>query len=41
MDMADMVVEIERYMSQRGITHSDSIEALIEAIEEDIKKDER
>ena len=39
MELLDLMVEIERYISRRGLTHSDSIDALIEAMAEDSQED--
>lgn len=39
MELLDLMIEIERYMSQRGLTHSDSIESLINAMAEDSRED--
>lgn len=38
MELSDLIVEIERYISFRGLTHSDSIESLIEAMKEDSRE---
>ena len=35
MEPLDLMIEIERYISQKGLTHSDSIESLIEALAEE------
>ena len=39
MELVDLVTEIERYISRRGLTHTDTIEALIEAMIEDSEED--
>jgi hypothetical protein len=33
----DLMVEIERFMSRRGLTHDDSIESLIQALSEELE----
>ena len=35
MELLDLAVEIERYISARGLSHSDSIEDLLKALNED------
>jgi hypothetical protein len=35
MEPLDLMIEIERYMSARGLSHSDSITDLIEALAEE------
>ena len=39
MELLDLMTEIERYISTRGLTHSDSIETLINAMIEDAEED--
>lgn len=39
MELLDLMIEIERYISTRGLTHSDSIEMLLEALGEDSAED--
>lgn len=39
MEILDLMTEIERYISRRGLTHSDSIETLIEAMVEELQED--
>lgn len=39
MELLDLVVEIERYMTNKGLTHSDSIESLIDALSKDAEED--
>lgn len=39
MELLDLIIEIERYMHRKGLTDSDSIQALIEAMEEDSRED--
>lgn len=36
MERLDLMIEIERFISKRGLTHSDSIESLIDALSEEI-----
>lgn len=35
MENLDLMIEIERFMSRSGLTHSDTIESLIDALAED------
>lgn len=35
MENSDLAIEIERFMRDRGISHDDSVAALIEALYED------
>jgi len=35
MKLLDLIVEIERYISTRGLSHDDNINSLLEALSED------
>lgn len=37
MENLDLMVEVERFMSHRGLTHDDSIQSLIEALSEEME----
>lgn len=37
MSLLDLLNKLEGYISNRGITYSDSIDALVEALQEDIE----
>lgn len=37
MELIDILIEIERYISIKGLTHDDPISTLIEALDEDTK----
>lgn len=37
MSLLDLLNELEGYISNRGLTYSDSIDALVEALEEEIE----
>lgn len=39
MDNLDLMIEIERFMSLRGLTDSDSIRDLIEALNEELESE--
>lgn len=39
MSLLDLLNEIEGYISNRGLTYSDSIDALVEALQEDIENE--
>jgi hypothetical protein len=40
MELSDLMIEVERYVSRRGLTHSDSIESLLNSMYEDTKEEE-
>lgn len=40
MTKLELLTEIERYLSSRGLTESDAIESLIEALEEEVKEEQ-
>lgn len=40
MSLLDLLNELEVYISNRGITYSDSIDALVEALQEDNEVEE-
>jgi len=39
MEVLDLLIDIERYISNRGLSHSDSIDALLVALAEDSQED--
>lgn len=39
LDNLDLMIEIERFMSIRGLSHRDSIRDLIESLGEEIEED--
>lgn len=39
MENLDLMIEIERFISRRGLTHSDSINDLIEALGKELEED--
>jgi hypothetical protein len=39
MEPLDLLIDIERYISRRGLSHSDSIEALLNALAEDASEE--
>ena len=39
MELLDLMIEIERYMSRRGLSYSDSISDLIDAMGEDASEE--
>lgn len=39
METLDLMIDIERYLTTRGLSHSDSIADLIKALAEDAEED--
>lgn len=40
MELLDLMVEVERYVSLKGLKHSDTISELINAMAEDVAEEE-
>lgn len=41
MELEDLAIEIERFISTAGVTHSDSVEILLERIYENIEEESK